>query len=187
MTDPLPSILTQESWFWDPFHSNEIKFHPDGTGDLLCRYETQTWIMAQFTWTLSQQTTNTSTTQLTLPTTFPITLTLTKCLIPGSHIPPHIRINEALLTDEAFRPKTYTVRLDKGTFITQHDVTYATRKYDAARYFHRLVFDKSPYPPPEEWKEMSASLEAFRVWEWTEFCSRKVDRQLGVVGEMWGG
>ncbi|OOF89867.1 hypothetical protein ASPCADRAFT_212426, partial [Aspergillus carbonarius ITEM 5010] len=111
MTDSLVSILTHESWFWDPFHSNEIKFHPDGTGDLLCRYETQTWIMAQFTWTLPKPTTTTTNKEPHLPINFPITLTLTQRRIPGSHTPQHVKINEALLIDEAFLPKTYTVRL----------------------------------------------------------------------------
>ena len=69
--------------------------------------------------------------------------------------------------------------------MTQHDVTYATKKWEAPRYSLRLVFDKSPYPPPAEWKEMSASLEAFKVWEWTEFCSGR-EEGSGVLGEMWG-
>ncbi|RAL04508.1 uncharacterized protein BO80DRAFT_398782 [Aspergillus ibericus CBS 121593] len=189
MTESL-SILTEEPWFWDPFQRNEIKFHPDGTGDLICRYETQTWIMARFDWSLPQPPStftnnNTSGSKTDLLAHFPITLTLTKCLIPNSHIPQYTKINEALLTDEAFRSKTYTVRLEKGAFITQHDVMYADSKWNAARYAMRLVFDKSPYPPREEWREVNGALEAFRVWEWTEFCSRGMPER-GVVGAAWG-
>ncbi|PYI00456.1 hypothetical protein BO78DRAFT_381023 [Aspergillus sclerotiicarbonarius CBS 121057] len=188
MTDSLLSILTEEPWFWDPFHRNEIKFHPDGTGDLICRYETQTWLMAQFDWSFHPQPTLIDNNTKSGPIAdFPITLTLTKHAIPNSHIPQHTRINESLLTDEAFRPKTYVVRLEKGTFLTQHDVMYADRKWDAGRYALRLVFDRSPYPAREEWRRevVGGGLEACRVWEWTEFCSRGIPPGRGVLGEMW--
>ncbi|KAI9811416.1 MAG: hypothetical protein M1826_003180 [Phylliscum demangeonii] len=54
---------------------------------------------------------------------FDIELTLAKRRIPRMRGPEtrNWRMNESLLTDDAFLPKTYTVRLEKGNFLSSHD------------------------------------------------------------------
>ncbi|KAI9811417.1 MAG: hypothetical protein M1826_003181 [Phylliscum demangeonii] len=38
------------------------------------------------------------------------------------------RMNESLLTDDAFLPKTYTVRLEKGNFLTPCDARFPEKE-----------------------------------------------------------
>lgn len=54
---------------------------------------------------------------------FDIELTLPKHRIPKMRCPEKQgwRMNESLLTDDAFLPKTYTARLEKGSFPTTYD------------------------------------------------------------------
>ncbi|RAH50925.1 uncharacterized protein BO95DRAFT_117239 [Aspergillus brunneoviolaceus CBS 621.78] len=181
------SILTGQSWFWDPMQSNEIRFHPNGAGHLICRYETQVWIMAELHWrslrpaSLEQIA---ATTADGLLGEFEIEIRLSKRQTPGTYVPPGRRINEALLTDEAFEPKLFTVRLERGSFLTQHDRAGDRQGGDASRWAMRLVFDKSPYPQPEEWKEMTSSLQAHKMWEWNEFCSHQLPEK-GLLAATW--
>ena len=99
------------------------------------------------------------------------------------------KINDALLTDDAFLPKVYTLQLEKGRFRTQYDrflpneaswldsakwlvekALYGGQK-TAPWYAYKLTFDISPYPPRSEWKntEGGGVPDAFKFWEWTEF------------------
>lgn len=77
------------------------------------------------------------------------------------------------LNDEAFRPKTYTVRLEKGYFLDAYGAatlkTHST--YRVPRYALRLLFDKSPYPPEQEWNSESWKPSA---WEWKDFNGSKI-------------
>jgi hypothetical protein len=66
------------------------------------------------------------------------------------------RVNEALLTDGAFRPKTYALRLERGTFLTQYDARPPGEQPHARRFALRLTFDPSPYPPRHESRESNA-------------------------------
>jgi len=97
------------------------------------------------------------------------------------------KINDALLTDEAFLPKTYTLQLEKGRFRTQYDRLYPTEagwldnakwlvektlyggRKTAPWYAYKLAFDVSPYPPQKEWKSPDGAPNTFKFWEWTEF------------------
>ena len=61
-------------------------------------------------------------------------------------------------TPAAFRPKRYAVRLEAGEFLSHSDVrmiTYCVEHSLAmpwpSVYAFRLVFDRQPFPPPEEW------------------------------------
>ena len=89
----------------------------------------------------------------------------------------HHQINEALLVDEAFQPKRYTVKLEKGNFLCGLDAM-SPNKVDefTQRFGLRLSFDKSPYPPQQEWKQTKRTPEAMKVWEWKEFYAWRLPR-----------
>lgn len=212
MTDTLLSILTDETWSWDPYE-NQIKFNTDGTGtvlphftpqppqpkptstltnpQLICRLKLVVWIAAEFDWKpknpecLSQP--------IDLPTNAPrrpsqltqfnIEITLTKRRITAlGDAVNRLVINEQLLTDAAFLPKEYTVKLENGQFLCASDV--GGRYSDSPRFRTRLVFDKSPYPPREEWKETDGGVDANRFWEWREFCSRRLPERTGFISRI---
>ncbi len=52
------------------------------------------------------------------------------------------------LTDDAFVPKTYTISLEKGNFALP--ILSSPTRFDRG-YMFRLSFDRSPYPPRNEW------------------------------------
>lgn len=83
------------------------------------------------------------------------------------------RINESLLTNDAFLPKTYTVRLEEGNFLTPYDLMLPEEDQYTPRFALRLAFDKSPYPPRHEWKEPGGAPDAMKMWEWKDFCGRQ--------------
>ncbi|RMZ37268.1 hypothetical protein CA14_012039 [Aspergillus flavus] len=172
MTDTLLSILTDETWSWDPYE-NQIKFNTDGTGT------------PKNPECLSQP--------IDLPTNAPIRpsqltqfnieITLTKRRITAlGDAVNRLVINEQLLTDAAFLPKEYTVKLENGQFLCASDV--GGRYSDSPRFRTRLVFDKSPYPPREEWKETDGGVDANRFWEWREFCSRRLPERTGFISRI---
>lgn len=105
---------------------------------------------------------------------FDIELTLAKRRIPRMRDPEiqHWRLNESLLTDDAFLPKMYTVKLEKGNFLTPFDAELPKEPDWTPRFALRLAFDKSPYPPRHEWKEPDGGPDAMKMWEWKEFCGR---------------
>jgi hypothetical protein len=83
--------------------------------------------------------------------------------------------SERGLTDDAFRPKSYTITIEKGNFIQPcftgpHSSHYESFK--SCRYALRLLFDKSPYPPRSEWKDPEGGPDSAKFWNITEFVSR---------------
>lgn len=80
-------------------------------------------------------------------------------------------INELGLTDDAFLPKLYTIRIEKGNFIEPWCVGF----WDSwrPRFALRLIFDKSPYPPRSEWKEPEGGPASCRFWDHVEFVGRE--------------
>ncbi len=105
---------------------------------------------------------------------FGIELTLTPRRIARMRRPDaqHWRINEALLTDAAFRPKTFALRLEHGHFVTPYDARPPGAQPHTPHFALRLAFDPSPYPPRHEWREPAGAPDAMRMWEWKEFCAR---------------
>lgn len=110
-----------------------------------------------------------------------VEMTLTKRFLP---IFPHIsseRVNEANLIDAAFQPKIYKLELAKGRFampdwLHWEGKTFSPPRDDPEIWFGlRLVFDKSPYPPLEEWIEESnyggpwRSAKANKYFEFRDF------------------
>ena len=78
---------------------------------------------------------------------FDIELTLAKRRIPRMNRPEMQSrgLNEVFLTDDAFLPKTYTVRLEKGNFLTPFDAMFPEYEDQyTPRFAFRLAFDKSP-------------------------------------------
>jgi len=190
MSETLLSILLREDWSWDPMGANQITFNNDGTGRLVCRHELNVWIAAEFDWkpqspesldTVIDISSNTPN-DPHLISQFDIELTLTKRRIPklGTAEMHSYRINESLLTDDAFLPKTYTVRLEKGEFITSYDAMSTEEIPNASTFALRLVFDKSPYPPRDEWKTPEGAPDAIKFWEWKEFCGRRLPGGRGL-------
>ena len=83
-------------------------------------------------------------------------------------------INESRLTEDAFQPKSYTVRLEKGVFLRPGDAMRQINPSDSSKFALRLVFDPSPYPPQQEWREQGGSTAVMKFWEWKEFCGREL-------------
>jgi len=87
------------------------------------------------------------------------------------------KINGAVLTDEAFVPKKYTLTLEHGRFITADQAMLPTTYLDSYTewFAFRLSFNPSPYPPREQWKAAAGvAADALRFWEWKEFCSGRL-------------
>ena len=90
----------------------------------------------------------------------------------------------APLHSAAFYPKQYTLTLSRGHFIEPFHqfikppypiLKSGSERFAPNRFSYQLVFDKSPYPPREEWAEsfenghLRASLEYHHYWERTDF------------------
>lgn len=69
-------------------------------------------------------------------------------------------------TDDAFRPKTYTIRLERGAFVLPFIVGSGQSVQNEPKYSLRLVFDQSPYPASREWKRPDR---AGGCYKWKEF------------------
>lgn len=151
---------------------------------LRCQREMNVWIAAEFDWKLQSVGSFDQVVDVDkidkarknphLISQFDIEVTLAKRCIPilRSWMKPGYKLNEWLLIDDAFLPKKYTVRLEKGNFLTAYDAMLPKEDQYTPRFALRLVFDQSPYPPRHEWKEPKGAPDAVRMWEWKEFCGR---------------
>jgi hypothetical protein len=98
----------------------------------------------------------------------------------------------APLSPTSFRPKLFTLALSRGNFIEPFQLSikksypiFRTVPYRFCpnRYAWQLLFDTSPYPPREEWKDdfltggLKASLEYHQYWEKREFVRGWIDRK----------
>ncbi|PWY93011.1 hypothetical protein BO94DRAFT_544062 [Aspergillus sclerotioniger CBS 115572] len=185
MTSPetLRSILCAETWDWNDGTSS-ITFHENGTGKLFCTTEVNLWIEAEIDWKphnpdcLDQVVTlDNKSWKSKLVSEFSIEITLTTRL--PHEITNRKIFNEGWLNDEAFRPKTYNIRLEQGRFRNQFDIMHNVR--DGSQYALRLVFDPSPFPLDEEWNDRSNGPHVMKFWEWTEFNARRYEeKELGL-------
>ncbi|OOF93086.1 hypothetical protein ASPCADRAFT_132800 [Aspergillus carbonarius ITEM 5010] len=174
------SILFEESW---EYHwQSRIIFHADGTGTLIACGELCSFIGLHFNWKIHNpdyldQVIDPNTHTGRPPQTvceFSVEITYTTRR-PTEFNNRNMRmLNEGTLTAQAFRPKTFQIRLEHGRFFTQ----WETQRTGVPRWSHpyawRLVFDRSPYPPREEWTMAwgDGMLDFQRFWERTEFCGR---------------
>ncbi|KAI5920266.1 hypothetical protein F4810DRAFT_713620 [Camillea tinctor] len=188
------SILCGETWHWDSRDENQITFHKDGTGELICRAELNVWIAAEFDWKLlglgsagsagvakSRGCCGPSDSHDLLPSAsqFQLEITLSKRRIPalGGARMDQYKINEALLRDAAFAPKKYAVALEAGEFVTQFDARSREGSHllpGTPRFRFRLSFEPAPYPRREDWVDPQGAPDAMRFWEWNQFCGRQV-------------
>jgi hypothetical protein len=95
----------------------------------------------------------------------------------NKQLPQHFRssclanvVNEHVLTDDAFKPKLYTVRIEKGDFMSPSSIGFSS-KFEA-RFALRLMFDKSPYPSRSQWKNPDKGACCYPFSDFKEFVSR---------------
>lgn len=79
-------------------------------------------------------------------------------------------MNEALLTDQAFSPKSFFLTLETGIFSTVDGAKLRRKRGGVPKYPYRLRFDQSPYPSRPEWKDPTGAPDGLKFWEWTDFC-----------------
>lgn len=79
-------------------------------------------------------------------------------------------------------PKKFSARLERGYFDAPMDEKLGKAPRWASKYKSRLVFDKSPCPQAQEWKEVDEDHQymlpqPFPPYsKWNEFCSVKVPK-----------
>ncbi|EGX91065.1 epoxide hydrolase [Cordyceps militaris CM01] len=148
---------------------------------LICRTELNVWIAAEFDWQPHGQQVFSRMVDAAKHDSSPVNLqakvdmTLTQRRIPkiGNADMSKYNINESLLVQAAFEPKTYTMTLEKGTFLSPCDAQFPEYLTEhTPRFQLRLTFDTSPYPPRCEWQKPQEGPDAIRFWEWKQFCGR---------------
>lgn len=82
-------------------------------------------------------------------------------------------LNECSLSDDAFRPKSFTIRIEKGDFT--EPIWVGSKDSYRPRYEIRLLFDKSPYPPRAEWKKPEGGPDSNNFWDNIEFVGRRAE------------
>ncbi|WQF89416.1 hypothetical protein CDEST_14430 [Colletotrichum destructivum] len=172
----LLSLLCGDKWLWDPGHSYSLRFHENGTGEIVACDALVMFILAEFDWK-PVDTTASLTQPLELGDSktfqFSISLTLTKRKIPqiGGVSTQRYSVNETVLEEGAFQPKEYTLRLEQGMF----------KPTDPSNPFYewhrlRMVFSPSPYPPLEQWKRKQPA-GVLRFWEKDTFYSQRIPEE----------
>ncbi|KAI3340806.1 hypothetical protein F4824DRAFT_401190 [Ustulina deusta] len=191
MNDALSSILCgEEDWHFDS-EGRSIRFNKDGTGELECRCNLNFWILVELEWkslhpqnkepgprsaSLDQTTTTKSGSgQPELLGQLGLEITLTKRLAGRARSwaeehPSNAELLNKNLTDDAYRTKSYTVRIERGNFIQPCYI--GSQNSDTPRYSLRLLFDKSPYPPRSEWVDPEGAPDQGRFWDHVEFVGR---------------
>lgn len=168
-----------DTWTWDPNNWCTTKFNENGTGEvrsnvlpvpllwltntvkLYCRVEFNLFIAAEFDWKAQSK----QQIEASFPATIDIDMTLSKRNIDTPNL-----IKAEVLEDAAFRLKTYRLQLEKGSFQVTGRTTYGSNPV----YKYRLLWDKSPYPPLDEWKKQLPA-KAGEYWERKDFYQGKVE------------
>ncbi|KUJ11653.1 uncharacterized protein LY89DRAFT_722759 [Mollisia scopiformis] len=183
MNEALCSILCGEDrWQFGSWFHRSIKFNKDGTGELWCCIESCWFIAVELEWkVLSPPQPKQIVNNIRVTRTDPqllghlnLEITLTKRLAPGvntSIMREGNMLNERILSDEALRTKYFTVRMEKGNF-REPCWSLMGSTESSTRYALRLLFDKSPYPPREEWKEPEGAPDSNMFWDNIEFVGR---------------
>ncbi|KAI9683733.1 MAG: hypothetical protein M1822_005923 [Bathelium mastoideum] len=180
MNEALSSILSGEEQWSFYAGSLDIKFRKDGRGELWCRNEFNYWILAELRWK-SLKSSNSDqdmastwakTPRLLGQLDIEITLInqLPKCA-EGTALSSRPNLNADTLVDDAFQPKSYTIKIERGNFIEPCCIGYTNLQ--ESRFALRLVFDKSPYPPRSEWKEPEGGPDGGQFWDIKEFVARE--------------
>ncbi|MCJ1256691.1 hypothetical protein MMC24_004515 [Lignoscripta atroalba] len=180
MVESLLPVLC-DKWTWDPNQWCTTKFNKNGTGEvrldvlpvpllwltntakLFCRVEFSLFIATEFDWKAQSNLEN----EPNFPATIDIDMTLTKRNTNTNH---QNLIIEDVLEDAAFQPKTYRLRLEKGSFLVTGRTSYGSNPV----YKYRLLWDKSPYPPLKEWKKKGPAM-ACKFWERNDFYRGQIE------------
>ncbi|KAI9704672.1 MAG: hypothetical protein M1820_005420 [Bogoriella megaspora] len=157
------SVLCSDYWTWNPDEECTVQFNEDGTGELVCTVELNVFIASEFDWDMRSKAEDIAT---VLPITIEVAMTLTKRELKDN--PPPIK--HLALSDAAFEQKVYHLRLEKGSFKVEHRTTYGFHP----TYEYRLIWDKAPYPPLEEWNNKPAA-KAGRYWERNDFYKNRIE------------
>ncbi|TRX96927.1 hypothetical protein FHL15_002233 [Xylaria flabelliformis] len=99
-------------------------------------------------------------------------ITLTKRLpewVSPQALKDYAKLNESSLHDDAFEPKLFKIRMERGHFM---EPAYLSSR-GATRYSLRLLFDKSPYPVRSEWRQPEGGPDSNEFWNHKEFVGRK--------------
>ncbi|KAI2465523.1 hypothetical protein F4781DRAFT_20980 [Annulohypoxylon bovei var. microspora] len=187
MNEALCSILSGEGEWCYHTEGRFIKFNRDGTGELWCRCNFNYWIAADIEWESIKPPRNPS--QIAgIPSQtwsaaqnkgpqllgrLDLEITLLKRLPKGaesSNLSKSTGANECSLTDDAFRPKSFTITIERGNFIEPSHVGYPSS--NSSRFAFRLLFDKSPYPPRSEWRRPEDGPDDSQFWNHVEFVGR---------------
>lgn len=115
-------------------------------------------IARQIEWELRSQDQDIAT---KLPAEIEIAMTLTKRETIEED--PH-RIPHTILSDAAYQQKVYHLQLEKGRYEVKDRTTYGYTPV----YRYRLLWNKSPYPPLEEWNEKEPA-EGGTYWDRKDF------------------
>ncbi|KAI9677317.1 MAG: hypothetical protein M1829_002660 [Trizodia sp. TS-e1964] len=183
MDEALSSILcAEERWIFRGL-CESIGFNADGTGNLWCSCaDFNCYIALALSWRLLPPAPpvarNASARRPQLLGQLNVEITLERKLAPGAPEQHGKYLIEGVLCDAAFTPKSFCIRIEKGDFIEPGAIRLEGFSLD--RYSLRLLFDKSPYPPREEWKEPQCGPDSLLFWEHAEFVAR---RQPGLKGK----
>ncbi|KAH8812553.1 hypothetical protein F5884DRAFT_855850 [Xylogone sp. PMI_703] len=187
MNEALCSILSGEDEWCFHTEGRYIKFNRDGTGELWCRLEFVYFIAVEIKWkSIKPPDPVKPPSQIVEPSNagqnkgpkllgqLDLEITLVKQLpqwARDSNLSKSTILNELSLTEDAFQPKLYTIRIEKGNFTEPCYVGYQGSY--KPRFALRIVFEKSPYPPRAEWKKPEGGPDANQFWDHTEFVSRR--------------
>ncbi|PWY75542.1 hypothetical protein BO70DRAFT_430974 [Aspergillus heteromorphus CBS 117.55] len=168
------SILTG-TWTLDSENEIQIVFYENGTGELILRHIFNAWIAAETHWkclsaepldqilipnpgpSSPESPTTTTTTTLLI---FPLEITLTPTPSPPA------------------APQTPTSSTAR-TCSTRPSSPRRTSTW-APEYMYQLVFDRSPFPPREEWRDQEGGVPEppfLRIEGWREFCRGVLTRE----------
>lgn len=79
-----------------------------------------------------------------------------------------------IVTDDAFQPKSFTIKIQKGNFMEPghliRPTTTSSLEPWVSRYEFHLTIDKTPFPPLSEWKDNKWGVD---FWNHKEFVGRE--------------
>ncbi|KAM5464423.1 hypothetical protein MauCBS54593_006936 [Microsporum audouinii] len=187
MAETIRSILCGKHWKMDSRSYVRIEFFENGTGEMIFYGSAMNvFIAAETDWSvtnpdiLDQTVHQGDTSGTSLLAEFNLNLTLTKRALPDNA---EYTINEARLEESAFRPKSYNVRLERGSFISPHDMIDGRVSPLTKRYEFRLACDKTLYPPTEDWKPYWLPMRNNEIEGWKDFYAGTME--LGDEFEVW--
>lgn len=164
MAELLLPVLCHE-WTWNPDESCTVEFNENGIGKIYCSVEFSVFIAAEFDWKTRSN--------LNIETSFPATIDIDMTLTKRNMNDPNLT-KEDVLEDTAFQPKTYSLRLETGSFPVTKRTTYGYNPI----YMYRLLWNKSPYPPLEEWNGRSqGAAKACKFWERKDFYHSRIEAE----------